>query len=291
MLLSRYSILHGIAGEHRSKRRGSSPEFSDFKSYSPGDDFRRIDWNIYGRLDEVFVRMSEISTELSVHVLIDTSESMNWRGTESLPTKSFFGRRLAGALGYVSLWHFDRYHVTPFSDRLGATFGPVQGRANIAPMLRYLTSMPTSGRTALPDAIARYASFRRQPGLIYVISDLLSGNPDDLEFALRNLRSRGWDTTIIHVVDPEELDPNRMLPLGESGRRASVDFIENETGEELRVTPDQDMLDRYRGLVQSWFGEVEQACVAQDATYLQLHTDSSFESLVLSRLYDAGVVR
>src|SRR4051812_9040886 len=78
-LISRKSIAEGLAGEHRSRRRGSSPEFADFKSYSQGDDFRRIDWNIYGRLDEVFVRLSEVTTELTVHVLLDASNSMDWR--------------------------------------------------------------------------------------------------------------------------------------------------------------------------------------------------------------------
>jgi uncharacterized protein (DUF58 family) len=291
VLLSRRSILQGIAGEHRSKRRGSSPEFSDFKSYSPGDDFRRIDWNIYGRLDEVFVRMSEISTELTVHILLDTSESMNWRGIDGLPTKSMFARRLTGSLGYVSLWHFDRILVTPFSEQLSPTFGPVQGRSNIAPLLRYLTALPASGRTALPDSISRYASLRRQPGVLYVISDLLSGTPEDLELALQNLRSRGWDTTVVHVIDPEELDPRFMLRNNQSSRTVSIELVENESGEQLRITPNEALISDYQELIHQWIRELEQICASENAEYVRLQTDWSFESLVLSRLYEAGVVR
>src|SRR5690349_4075357 len=134
VLLSKHTIAEGLAGEHRSRRRGSSPEFADFKMYSQGDDFRRIDWNLYARLDEVFVRLSEVTTELSVHVLLDCSNSMDWRGGEETPSKFRYARQLAGALCYVSLWHFDRVAITPFGARLGHPFGPSQGRAYTMPM-------------------------------------------------------------------------------------------------------------------------------------------------------------
>ena len=115
-LLSNRSISQGLAGEHRSRRRGPSPEFADFKSYSQGDDFRRIDWNIYSRLGELFVRLSEVTTELTVHLLLDASGSMDWSGDPSRVTKFTYARRVAGSLGYVGLWHFDRLAITPFAD-------------------------------------------------------------------------------------------------------------------------------------------------------------------------------
>ena len=96
-LLSTRSVSQGLAGEHRSQRRGSSPEFADFKSYSQGDDFRRIDWNIYSRLGELFVRLSEGTTELTVHLLLDASGSMDWSGDPNRITKFTYARRLAGS--------------------------------------------------------------------------------------------------------------------------------------------------------------------------------------------------
>src|SRR5918995_4698251 len=101
----------GFAGEHRSKLRGVSPEFADFKSYSPGDDFRRIDWNLYARFDELFVRLSEVTTDLTVHFLLDASASMDWRANGSHPTKYRFAQKIAAAMAYVALWHFDRIRV------------------------------------------------------------------------------------------------------------------------------------------------------------------------------------
>ena len=235
--------------------------------------------------------MSEISTELTVHLLVDSSASMDWRGHETIASKSWFARRLAGALGYVSLWHFDRIYVTPFGISLGTTFGPVQGRSHITPMFRYLTDLPAQGETALPSCLSLYASRRRQPGVLFVISDLLSGTPEDLRVALRDLRTRGWETTIVHVIDPDELSPDGMLPLGAGGRRVSVDLIETETGEQLRVTPTDDVLANYRDQVTTWLDGVQQVCAAEEADYVRLRTDESFESLVLARLYEAGVVR
>ena len=77
-----------FAGEHRSRRRGASPEFADFKSYSPGDDIRRVDWNLYARFDELFVRLSEVTTDLTVHILLDASASMDWRAAAQTPTSA-----------------------------------------------------------------------------------------------------------------------------------------------------------------------------------------------------------
>src|SRR5215204_2023714 len=118
VLISRRTIAEGLAGEHRSRRRGASPEFADFKSYSQGDDFRRIDWNTYARLDGLFVRLSEVTTEWSVHLLLDASNSMDWKGGGPVPSKFTYARRTAGALAYVSLWHFDRIVIAPFGETL-----------------------------------------------------------------------------------------------------------------------------------------------------------------------------
>ena len=134
MLRSRRSFTHGIAGEHPSIRRGASPEFADYKPYTPGDDFRRVDWNIYARMGEMFVRLSEVSIDLTVHLLLDTSESMNF-GT---PNKFMYAKQAAAAFGYLSLAGFDRVAVAPFAAQPGRIFGPTQGRSRAAGLFQYL---------------------------------------------------------------------------------------------------------------------------------------------------------
>ena len=290
VLLSRRAVAQGIAGEHKSRRRGSSPEFSDFKSYSQGDDYRRIDWNIYSRLDELFIRLSEVTTELTVHILIDASQSMAWRGSEQVPSKFSYARRLAGSLAYVSLWHFDRVVITPFSDHPAPSYGPVQGRSHIQRTLKYLTTMQTSGSTNLLESIQRYTSARSQQGMLIVISDLLSGEPESLTEALRYARNRGWQTSIVHVVDAAELSPEPFVRGRDNERPVTLELIELENGERLRLTATDDLIERYRDSVTRWMTELEGACVAEKADYVLLQTDWPFETLVLSRLYEAGLV-
>src|SRR4051812_37337550 len=152
-LLAGRARTEGLAGEHRSRRRGTSPEFADFKRYSQGDDFRRIDWNTYARLDSLFVRLSEVTTELSVHFLLDSSSSMDWSGNDDRPTKFTAARCLTGALAYIALWGFDRVSIVPFTEALGRPFGPVQGRSQVVPVLQHLQRMQPIGGTALTAAI------------------------------------------------------------------------------------------------------------------------------------------
>ena len=290
VLLSGRAVTEGLAGEHRSRRRGASPEFSDFKSYSPGDDFRRIDWNTYARLDGLFVRLSEVTTELSVHLLVDASNSMDWRAGNGVPTKFSYGRRVAGALAYVALWHFDRVIVAPFGEELTPAFGPAQGRAHIVPMLRFLEGLAPLGRTDLPSVLDRYVRARRRPGVMVLVSDLLSGEPGDLREVMRTLRARGWQTVVVHVLDEAELAPAALTGGEIGGRPQPAELVEVETGERLRLTPTRDVLLRYQTAIDGWLAEIEAACTDEEVAYVRLLTAWSFETLVLRLLHEQGVV-
>ena len=292
-LLSGRARTEGLAGEHRSRRRGASPEFADFKRYSQGDDFRRIDWNTYARLNGLFVRLSEVTTELSVHVLLDSSASMDWRGAGERGTKFTAARRLTGALAYIALWGFDRVAIVPFADGLGAGFGPVQGRAQVVPTLRYLERLQPLGGTALATAVANYAFSRSRPGLLLLISDLLSGEPDDLQAALHDLRGRGWQTAVLHVVDDEELAPATDTWLdGEAGefRSGTVELVDRESGETLRLAPDDEVVSRYRSAVDDWMVALEAACTAEQSIYARLSTSWGIDDLTVGLLHERGVV-
>jgi uncharacterized protein (DUF58 family) len=289
-VLSRRTIAEGLAGEHRSRRRGSSPELADFKSYSQGDDFRRIDWNIYARLDEVFVRLSEVTTELTIHVLLDASNSMDWRSEEGMPTKFRYARQIAGSICYVSLWHFDRVMITPFGDSLGQPFGPSQGHAHVVPMLTYLARLPTLGTTNLPGVLDRYARARRRPGIMLLISDLLSGETPEIAEGLRVLRSRGWQTIVVHVLDAAEFNPALMTagPLGAQTRISEL--LDVESGDRLQVTPTQRVLQRYQEAFDAWLAEVERFSSEEHVDYLRLQTDWPVDTLVLRLLHERGIL-
>lgn len=289
-LLSNRAVTQGLAGEHRSQRRGQSPEFADFKSYSQGDDFRRIDWNIYSRLGELFVRLSEVTTELTVHLLLDASGSMDWSGDPERVTKFTYARKVAGSLGYVGLWHFDRLSITPFGSDLKTPFGPSHGRTNITPMLTYLTNLQPGGPTSVAESIERYARARKRPGILIVLSDLFSGEPEEMHASLQLLRSRGWQTTIVQIVDPVESDPAGSFPVGSSGAALTVELIDLEDAGRLRVTPNQAALDEYGRAYDAWQLAIETVCDAEQTPLITLRTDWPFESVVLSLLARRGVV-
>jgi len=290
VVLSPQTLAQGIAGEHRSKRKGSSPAFSDFKSYSHGDDFRRIDWNIYSRFDELFVRLSEVTTEQTVHFLLDSSDSMNWRSSPVNPTKRTFARRLVGAMGYAALWKFDRILVTPFGEELARSFGPVQGRSKVNALLSYLTDIGEMPGTNVSTALRRYVNVRTTPGLLFVVSDFLSCEPDDLRDDLHFLKTRGWDVLIIHIIDESELEPGLTVPRRADMQPLTLSLADAESREDLVLTPSSDVIERYEAAIATWFEGIEEACASENVSYIPMHTHWSFESLVLTLLYNAGVV-
>ncbi len=284
----------GLAGEHRSRRRGTSPEFADFKRYSQGDDFRRIDWNTYARLDGLFVRLSEVTTELSVHILIDSSASMDWRGADDRPTKFATARQLSGALAFIALWGFDRVAIVPFAETLSRPFGPVQGRAQVAPVLRHLARLRAEGSTDLGSVIATYAHARTRPGLLLLVSDLLSGEPEDLQTALHDLRARGWQTAVLHIVDDAEAAPEAAaawLGGADGGNgHAAIELIDRESGATLQLSPDDEVAGRYAAAVRTWLDALESACAAEATSYARVSTSWGIGDLTISLLHERGMV-
>lgn len=286
-LSARRSLAEGLAGEHRSRRRGASPEFADFKSYTQGDDFRQIDWNTYARLDELFVRLSEVTTEFDLHLLLDASASMDWSGTTKLPTKFIYAKRVMGALGYIALWHFDRLTIVPFGTTIGQPFGPVQGRGHAVGMLRYLERIHPEGQTDLASVLASYGRGRRRPGIMIVVSDLLSGEPDEIGTVLRDLRARGWRITVIHIMDPAERDPAFALT---DSAPLTEELLDLEDQDRLTLTPTAEVIARYRDAYRRWLTDIERIVSEEALSYVRLETSWNFDDMVLRLLQDREVV-
>jgi uncharacterized protein (DUF58 family) len=276
----------GLAGEHRSRKRGSSPEFADFKSYSQGDDFRRIDWNIYGRLGTLFVRLSEITTEIPVHILLDASASMLWTGSSERPQKFTMARQIAGLLGYLSLQRSDRVTIVPFSSRLLPVFGPAQGRAAVTPMLSYLTGLRADGETDLKKALDRYVRERKRPGFALLISDLLAGEPEDLATILRSFRAHGWEVAVLQIIDPAELDPELFAET--VIERGAVDLIDLESRDHIRLALSDDVVLRCREATSAWLTAIEDVCRSEQSLRIEIDTSSPLTE-TLRRLHNMGM--
>lgn len=278
-----------FAGEHRSRRRGAAPEFADFKSYSPGDDIRRVDWNLYARFDELFVRLSEVTTDLTVHLLLDASASMEWRATPHTPTKYRFAQKVAAALAYVALWHFDRIRISPITRGEWPAFGPVQGRTQVPGLIAYLEDCRAGGDRTVTERLNSFAHREPTPGLVIILSDVLTDDLDLLMTQCRTLRSKGWELALIHVVDSAELAPDLMF--ADEDRSQPTTLIDCESGERVMVLPSPASLQRYSSAVQAWLDDLTAQCRANGITYVRLSTDQPVETAVLRLLNEHGLLQ
>jgi uncharacterized protein (DUF58 family) len=275
-LRSRRSFTHGIAGEHRSIRRGTSPEFADYKPYTPGDDFRRVDWNIYARMGEMFVRLSEVNIDLAVHLLVDRSRSMDW----GEPNKFLYAKRAAAALGYLALAGFDRVTVVPFVGEPGRAIGPLQGRSRAAALFQFLSALPPDdGETDLARTLRAYVNTSRRPGYLILFSDLLTTTSMEQAFAI--LIERGWQIVILHTLSPWELQPTL---------ENDVELEDVESAERIRIRPTLETFSAYQERFDAWLAEIEGYCKRYNITYVRIATDIPFEDLATRTLLAQGVL-
>lgn len=273
-LVSRRRVAGTGKGDRRSVRKGTSIEFVDYRHYTPGDDPRSVDWNIYRRSGNLYVKQFEEEEILTAHVLIDVSRSMDW-GT---PSKLEFASRLAAALGYIVLAGSSRLVVTAVSGATAATFGPAWGRRSLGGMVEFIQRDRPHGDTDLDAALESYAR-RAEPGQAVLISDLLTPK---FEQGIRRLLDRRFEVTILHVLAPEEVHP----PMG-----GDLTLIDRETGDEVAITLSQEALDRYEARFRTWTRALEAFCSRHDVIYQRIQTSERLEVVLFDHLRRRGVLR
>src|SRR5262249_53801973 len=190
-----------MKGERRSIKRGTSIEFADYRNYARGDDLRRLDWNIYARLDRPFIKLLEDEEDLAVHLLLDTSASMEWPlEGERNHNKFRYAQRLIAGLAYISLSTNDRLTASAISDVRQDPFGPARGRGYGLAMLNYVSALKAAGITDISGALKEYSNRGGRPGLCFVVSDLFS--PSGYLDGVNALLGKGYEVGLIHVVSP-----------------------------------------------------------------------------------------
>lgn len=270
-----------IKGERRSTRRGTSIEFADYRNYAPGDDLRRLDWNVFARLDRPYIKLLEDEEDLAVHVILDASASMNW-GDETAPDhhKLLFGKRLFAGLGYISLSSNDRLMMSIFSNGTIDQFGPARGRGQSVAMLKYTHRVKIGGVTDLSAALKDHAARAGRPGLCFIVSDMFS--PTGYLDGLNTLLGKGYEVVLLHVLSPDEVTP----PL--SGDLRLVDV---ETGVIQEISVDSVMREIYARRLEGWREDIRAECTKRGVHYLPLVTDMQWEKVILYDLRRMGVVK
>lgn len=268
-LLSRRSFRGRVKGERRSPRKGISVEFSDYRPYGRGDDLRYVDWNIYGRLDRLYVKLFVDEEDLCLHLLLDASASMGF----GEPSKLAYAARLAAALGFVGLVNHERVGVGTLRDRLAEGWAPARGRTQAIPLMDFLGRLRSGGATSLDESLATYALRAREAGLAVLVSDLL--DPGGYERGLKALIERRFDVHVIHLLGAEEMSPT----FG-----GDLRLLDSETGEERDLTLDGEALRGYRQRLHDFLECAEGFCRANEISYHRVVTDTPVEEFMLRQL-------
>jgi len=280
-LAARHAMPGQTQGERRSPKRGQSVEFADFRPYVAGDDFRRIDWNAYARLERFFIKLFVEEEDLTVHFLIDNSRSMDW----GEPNKLRFATQVAGALGYIALVGLDRVTVTPVGGngrRELNAFPPSRGKRQALALFSYLQSLQSAQNGAAPDPAAQlrtYAAAQHRAGVLVLLSDLLH---DGWLEGLRALASRGFEIHVIHILSPDELSPELT---------GDLKLVDIEDNSEIEITADYDLLARYRRELADWQENIHQFCHSRSISYIPVASTLPLDELLFAWLQRQGVVR
>lgn len=278
-LLAQRRAKSAAKGERRSRARGQSVEFADYRNYVAGDDFRYLDWNLYGRLDKLFLKLYEEERELPVTIFLDASESMTF-GT---PRKFDFARQVAAAIGYVALCGFDRVSVVAFPDAMGegavrGALRAVRGRKSSLQFFQNLSQVTAQGQAVFNEALRRGALGARRTGVAVVLSDFL--DPAGYEPGLTALIGRGFQVSAVQILAPEELTPPTY---------GDLRLVDSETGGVQEVTFGKFRLSTYQQTVQNYVQRLREFCQARGVNFFMTPSDAPLEKLLLKQLREAEV--
>jgi uncharacterized protein (DUF58 family) len=204
-LNAKFTIDGTFAGNRKSRSKGSSVEFSDYREYVPGDDFRRIDWNAYGRFEKLFIKLFMEEREAPVTIFLDVSKSMDW----GEPNKSIASRRLAAALSYISLSNFDRVSVVCFDELIKENCKNVRGKIAFYRITNLLENVQYTGNSNIQKTVESYP-VQWGRGITVIISDFFSQG--SFSQVLKHLKYNKQVIYICHILSPQEIQPDISEP-------------------------------------------------------------------------------
>lgn len=277
MLQMRFStaVNNLYSGGRRSKMHGSTVEFANFREYIQGDDFRRIDWNAYGRFEKFFIKLFLDEKQLCTNIFIDTSESMNF-GT---PTKLNAALKIGAAFAYISVCATDRVSVTGLANKEATEIcSGISGKAPFFGLLEKLEQLSPSGQTGLCEALRGCRSLSGSSGASILISDLMSG--DDYKDTLKYLIYQKQQTVLVHLISPEEINPQL------DGR---IRLLDSENQTYCEIEANQKTLDKYKEALKAYEDEIRNYCLKAGIYYLPVRSDEDIAEVIMEKGTAAGI--
>jgi len=275
-IVSRKIFAGKMKGERRSKRKGESVEFADYRNYVVGDDLRFLDWNIFGRLDRLFLKLFLEEEDLHVSILLDSSRSMDW----GEPNKALYAKRVAAALAYIGLVNFDRVSLYAFAGAITGQIEAVRSRRRMHQVVQFLLGLQAAGASNMTAACKQFAVGHPQKGVVILLSDFL--DKGGFEQGLRYLLGRDLDIYVVQILSPDEIDPDLA---------GDLRLLDVEDGDMAEVTVTRALLRRYKQNLQAYCQALRAFCTRRGVSYLMTGTQVPFDQLVLAYLRKRGLLQ
>jgi uncharacterized protein (DUF58 family) len=274
-LVSRKVFRGRLKGERKSRRKGQSVEFADFRSYVPGDDLRFVDWNLYARLDRLFLKLFLEEEDLHVFFLVDASPSMDFGD----PTKFQFAKQIAAALSFVGMCRGDRVKVE-FLGANNQTSPVLRGRSQLWRMLEFVDSVEPTEMFTLADSMKRFCLRNTGRGIVVLLSDLMDKH--GYESALRMLLGRQMDIFVLHILSPAEMDPDL---------KGDLKLVDCEDRDEAEISVSSQLIKKYKATLAAFVDQTRRFCSQRGITYMLTRSDQGADELVSRYLRERGLVR
>jgi uncharacterized protein (DUF58 family) len=275
-IVSRRIFAGKMKGERRSKRKGQSVEFADYRNYVVGDDLRFLDWNIYGRLERLFLKLFFEEEDLHINVILDMSGSMEFGS----PAKALYAKRVAAAIAYIGLVNYNRVTISPFSDQYGPEMAGIRGRRLTHRVINFISEVEVGGSGNMSAACRQFALRHPQRGVVLLLSDFM--DKGGYEEGLRYLAGRNYDLYAIQTLSPEEIEPPMV------GDLRLVDVEDDDVAE---VTISRALINRYKQNLTAYCQQLREFCTRRGVTYMFTSTTVPFDQLVLSYLRKRGLLK
>lgn len=269
-IMSKRVFRGQLLAQRRTRQTGAGIEFADHREYSPGEDLRYLDWNVYARHGDLLIRRFQEEQDLHLWLLLDCSNSMNLADGR----KFDLARQLAAALAWIALADLDRISVLACAAGVVEQFPLTRGRERILPLMQFLQGLTASTpQTSLLESVRQFLHRRPRPGIAVILSDLF--DPAGFEAGLDQLRFSRFDLHVIQLHHPLDADP---AVLGDA------ELVDVETGTTLQTTITEHMLSEYRRLFRQHQDAVRNYCARYNLGCTQSGCQVQFDSLVMAMM-------
>jgi uncharacterized protein (DUF58 family) len=276
-LAAKNRVRGTMQGKRRSRQLGSSQEFADYRLYTPGDDTRQFDWNVFGRTGKPFIKQFMDEQELQVNLYIDCSQSMEFGAGAT--NKFLYARQLAACIGYISLAGYDRVSTRLFSDRIDQQLPMLRGKGSMHRLIQFLEQAAVESSGDLAAAMMQPAQLPRQPGVTWLFSDFLyeSGIEDSLSYLL----AARQEVVVVQVLSPMEMNPDII------GDLRLIDS-ESLSGKEVAVTGR--VIKAYQEAVGQYTRGLQRFCHERNMAYVLTVTDTPLLDTIQRAFRQSGLL-